>query len=100
MDLNRVYDYLAQGRWFRRVSAHGTISLGGAIYYVGAIWKTQQIEITLDPSDHYLICHDAAGDLLKRLPVKNVSPETLIGIHPAFLDLPAFQLCLTVNSEQ
>ena len=100
LDLNRVYDYLAQGRWFRRVSAHGTISLGGAIYYVGAIWKTQQIEITLDPSDHSLMCRDAAGDLLKRLPVKNVSPETLIGAHPAFLDLPAFQLCLPFLPEE
>ena len=46
------------------------------------------------------ICRDAGGDLLKRLPVKNVSPETLIGVHPAFLDLPAFQLCLPFLPEE
>jgi hypothetical protein len=98
--MDRVYDYLAQGRWFRCVSAHGTISLGGTIYYVGTVWKAQQIEITLDPSDRHLVCHNAAGDVFKRLLVKNLSPEILIGAHLASLGLPTFQLCLPFSPEE
>jgi len=38
LDLQLVYEYLAQGRWFRRVATNGTVSLGGHIYYIGTKW--------------------------------------------------------------
>jgi hypothetical protein len=32
LDLNRVYRYLATGRWFRRVKADSCLTLGGTDY--------------------------------------------------------------------
>jgi hypothetical protein len=34
LDLNRVYSYLATGRWFRRVAQSGSVALGGIYYYI------------------------------------------------------------------
>lgn len=34
LDLDLVYAYVAQGKWFRRVATNGIISLGGQVYYV------------------------------------------------------------------
>lgn len=100
LDTNRVYTYLTQGRWFRWVSTHGSVSLGGAVYYVGGAFKAQQIEITLDPDDHQFVCRNAAGDMIKRLAMKNLSPEILIGATAPFLSLPVFQLCLPFSLEE
>lgn len=35
LDMQRVYDYLAQERWFRRTSSQGQFSLGTHRYGVG-----------------------------------------------------------------
>jgi len=94
LDLTRIYAYLAQGRWFRLASKDGTFSLGGHVYYVGTDWKRQQLEITFDPSDQHLLCHDDAGQLIKRLPIHGITVEDLMGELAAFEHLPVFQLAL------
>lgn len=94
LDLTRVFDYLAQGRWFRLASKDGTFSLGGYVYYAGTAWKRQQLEITFDASDQHLLCHDEAGTLIKRLPIRAITVENLMGELAAFEQLPVFQLAL------
>jgi transposase len=79
LDISRVYDYLALGRWFRLMAQSGTFSLGGQVYYLGLSWARQQVDITFDRDDQHLVCHDEAGQLIKRLSIKGLSVDTLMG---------------------
>jgi transposase len=55
LDLQRIYDYLQCGRWFRQVSSVGTFSLGGYGYNVTTQFAEQTVEITFDASTRQLI---------------------------------------------
>jgi transposase len=94
LDLSRIYAYLAQGRWFRRVSQAGTISLGGQVYYLKPRWRYQQVEITFDPNDIHFLVFAADGSFIKRFFPKGISPDDLIGELSPLTNLPAFQLAL------
>lgn len=37
LDMRRVWEYLAQGCWVRRVSSQGQMALGGQSYYLGPL---------------------------------------------------------------
>jgi transposase InsO family protein len=99
LDVHRVYAYLALGRWFRRVAANGIFSLGGYPYLAGRAWAGQQIEITFDPSDQRLCCHDPAGQPFCRLPLQGVTVPDLMGQPLAALSLPCFQFALPFPGE-
>jgi hypothetical protein len=99
LDVERVYAYLAQGRWFRRVAANGIFSLGGYAYLAGRTRAGQQIEITFDATDQRLCCHDAAGQLFARLPLLGVTVPDLMGASATALSLPCFQLALPFPGE-
>ena len=94
LDLSHVWDYLAQGRWYRQSSKDYTFSLGGQVYYLGKPWQLVQLEITFEPSDQHLVCLDEAGELAARCSVKGLTPDALIGAMAAFINLPMFQLAL------
>ena len=79
LSLQRIYDYLAQGRWFRFVSHNGTLSLGGSSYYLGSKWHKHQAEITFQPDDHHLLFHDDSGRFICAKPLLNLSISTLMG---------------------
>lgn len=100
LDLSPVYQYLARGRWFRRVADNGTISLGGTVYYLTRKWTQQQLEVTFDPPDRCFLCHNAAGQLLYCLPLQGVSVERLMGNLLPFVHFPFFQLCLPFTWEE
>lgn len=92
LDLQRVYDYLAQGRWYRLVSQVGTFSLGGYVYYLGHKFAKKYIVLTFDATDYHLICQDASGDILKRFHIQGISENILSGNLINAINLPHFQL--------
>ncbi|MCP4308256.1 MAG: transposase [bacterium] len=94
LDLERVWDYLAPGRWFRKTSHVYTFSLGGQIYYCGKPWQQTQLEITFDPADRHLACLDEAGNLVSQQPIQGITVERLMGSLAAYANLPRFQLAL------
>lgn len=100
LDLSRVYTYLAQARWFRRVSTVGTVSLGGQVYGLGCAWAKQQVEIAFDVSEQLLIFLSAGGEPIKRLPIQGITPESLMGEMGPLVALPAFQLALPFTWEE
>lgn len=58
LDLNRVYRYLAQQRWFRQVSAPGgQFTLGACRYGLGKAWAGQEIERTFCKHDTGNVTH-------------------------------------------
>jgi hypothetical protein len=79
LDLGRVYPYLAQGRWFRQVSAKGQFSLGADRYGLGRTWAKQTIEITFDPVTQEFVCKSADGQTTKRVAAKGLTKADLMG---------------------
>ena len=79
LDLQRVYDYLAQHRWFRRVTGQGQFTLGTQRYGVGKAWANQTVEIHFDPHTQEFVCHSEDGQRLQRLPSNGLSKAALMG---------------------
>ncbi len=94
LDLQRVYEYLAQGKWFRRVSANGTFSLGGNVYYIGTKWQRHQLEIRFDAAEQKFLCYDEPGHLIKQIAWKGDLHQSLMGNALPTFNLPSFQLHL------
>jgi transposase-like protein len=91
LDPQRVYTYLAQQRWFRRVSDKGQFELGTYRYGLGAAWANQTLEIRFDPQTVELVCHSQTGEPTRRLPAKGLTPSDWIGeLQPD--RLPTYQL--------
>lgn len=94
LDLQRVWTYLAQGRWFRQSSQACTFCLGGQVYYLGQPWQSVPLEITFDPTEGHLVCYDEAGHLAARCPIQGITRQSLMGTLLPWNNLPAFQLAL------
>jgi hypothetical protein len=94
LDLQRVYDYLSLGRWFRRTGSLGQISLGAQRYGVGKDFREQMMEITFDPQTREFVCLPADARSAIRLPIRGLTTSDLMGeLHP-LNTLPAYQLAL------
>jgi len=94
LDMERVYLYLEQGRWFRLVSNNGWISLGDHRYKVGRPWANQQVEITFDSTDCHFVVHTEDGSEVQRLPPKGLTPKYLMGDAVPVFTMPSLQLAL------
>jgi hypothetical protein len=79
LDMQRVYAYLAQGRWFRDVRGNDTLSLGGQVYLLGRAWRGHTLEIRFDPGDQHLVFRSEAADVIQPLPIQHLSAAVLLG---------------------
>jgi transposase len=100
LDLSRVYTYLAQGRWFRQVSAVGTVSLGGQTYGLGLAWKREQVEITFNQQTHRVVCCSADGERKHQFSLKGLNVSDLMGEMGPLVNLDHFQLALPFTWEE
>lgn len=97
LELSRVYDFLAQGQWYRKVSAVGTISIGRHIYHLGYDWRPDAYaELILDASTREFICRTPSGKE-KRLPTTWLTKQELIGELFQFQHIP-FQYALPFST--
>ncbi len=79
LDLQRVYDYLAQHRWFRQVTAQGQFTLGTQRYGLGKAWANQTVEIHFDPQAHEFVCSSEDGQRHQRLTPQGLTKAALMG---------------------
>jgi hypothetical protein len=99
LDLQRVYTFLAQGHWFRKVSAVGTISIARHIYTLGYSWRPEgYVELSFDPIQTQLLCRAPSGKE-QTLPVQWLSKQGLMGELFQFQQIP-FQWALPFSFEQ
>ena len=94
LNMQRVYAYLARGRWFRMTSSVGTFSLGAQRYNAGTKRARQTLDITFDPQTGELVCLPQKERSLFRLAVQGLSKEALIGELDPLTTIPAYQLAL------
>ena len=79
LDLQRVYDYLGQHHWFRRVSAQGQFTLGTQRYGLGKAWANQTVEIHFDPLTHEFVCTSEDGQHVRQLTAQGLTKTALMG---------------------
>jgi hypothetical protein len=94
MNRERVYAYLAQGKWFRKGSNVGAFCLGHQRYILGKDWIGKAAEITFDPSDRHLVFLSPEIEEPRRLPIKAVTKTDLMGELGPLARLDQFQLAL------
>jgi hypothetical protein len=94
LDMQRVYHYLAQGRWFRQVSSQGQFSLGAHRYGLGRDSADQTVQITFDSLTRELICLSEDSKQETRLPVQGLAKSILMGELSPLVSLPNYQLAL------
>jgi hypothetical protein len=94
LHMQRVYDYLAKGHWFRLTSSVGMFSLGSQRYNAGSKFAHRTLEITFDPQTHEFVCLPEKETQSFRLIAKGLSKETLMGELDPLTAIPAYQLAL------
>ncbi len=94
LDLERVYDYLAGGRWFRRTSSQGQFSIGAQRYTAGKDFVEQQLEITFDPQTRELVCRSENGEEERWFLIQGLTKSNLMGELAPMVTLPMYQLAL------
>ena len=100
LQLERIYSYLASGRWFRRTNKGGHFSIGGHFYRTCWRWHSQTVEITFDAQTVSLICTLEGGtEPPMRVPLQGLSVAELMGELSVFQRLPDFQLSLPWSAD-
>jgi hypothetical protein len=94
MNLQHVYDYLAQGRWFRRSTEFGQFYVGGYSYSAGKHFKDQTLEITFDLDACGFCILSENGQRKTYLAAQGLSKTELMGELGPLIALPAYQLAL------
>jgi transposase-like protein len=99
LDMQRVYDYLAQGRWFRLTSTHGQFSLGTHRYNAGTNLGRQTLEITFDSQTRQFKCLVEDGSREIRFAAQGLTKADLMGELDPLIALPAYQLALPFSRD-
>ena len=95
--MQRVHDYLAKGRWFRRSGPVGVLSIGHHRYAVGRAFPNQVFEVTFDPQTLEWICLPADGREKIRIPAQGLTKSALMGELSPLMACPAYQLALPIS---
>jgi hypothetical protein len=84
-ELERVKQYLAAGRWPRRVSKIGQITFYGKAHRVGRAWAGEQVWLRFDPRTSEWVVEAKEGKELIRHPAEQITTERICGLqvsHP------------------
>jgi hypothetical protein len=99
LDLDRVYQYLAQGCWFR-INNAGTVHLGTYEYRFGYRYRGQTMEITFDPSKVAFVCQPEGATEPVTVAARGLTKADLMGDLAWMLALPAYQLAFPFSPEE
>jgi len=82
-DVAAVYAHLAQGRWPRRASKIGQITLYGRPYRLGRRWAGQQVWFRFDPATMEWVVLAAEGQEIRRHPATQLTAARIIALDVA-----------------
>ena len=99
LDLARVFAYLANCRWFRRIRANGRLDLGGYDYYLGTTRRNQMLELHFDADQGCFLGQPVDSDTIITFAPKGLTKTELMGELGHLLALPVYQLSLPFTHE-
>jgi hypothetical protein len=85
IDVQRVYDLLSKGKWYRAVSSGKMVSLGGHRYYLKEAVPKSQLQVTFGKESNLLIFRNDKELEVASLPLIGVSPDELVGVGTKIL---------------
>lgn len=94
LDMQRFYDYLKSGRWFRQVCSAGTFTLGGYGYNATRRFAGQTFEITFNLTTCKLVCLPEKEIATFQFDIQGLTKATLMGNSLALPSYTAYQLAL------
>jgi hypothetical protein len=80
--MQRVYRYLAEQHWWRRVSKVGQIGIGGHRYGVGITYARQDVKIMFNAHTAEFVVVNSQEEEIRRLEPKGLTVEKITGLHP------------------
>jgi len=99
LDLVRVFEYLANCRWFRRVRANGRLDIGGYDYYLGMVLRNQMLELHFDAKQGCFLGQPACSESILTIAPQGLTKTDLMGELGHLLALPVYQLALPFTHE-
>lgn len=100
LNLDRVYQFLAQCTWFRRVSKTKSLTLAKQGYYLAHATPGEQLKITFCPTCKYFFFWNDKELLVDLKPIKGLSKAYLIGHLNQLFNTPNLQLPIPFDWEQ
>ena len=79
--MKRVYRYLAERHWWRRVSKMGQISIGSHRYSAGMAYAYQDVKVSFDADTIEFVVEDSQGEEIRRLEPKGLTVEEITGLR-------------------
>ena len=79
--MERVYQYLAERHWWRRVSKVGQISIGSHRYSAGMADAYQDVKVSFDADAVELVVEDSQGEEIRRLEPKGLTVDEITGLR-------------------
>lgn len=99
IDLNRVYQFLAKGKWIRKAGKNKTMHLGGQWYYIKKAETSSILHIEFNAEKKLLVFRDVNEQLVEMQPIKGISPEILMGESFFEANMPHYQLKIPFDWE-
>lgn len=94
LDLERVFVYLANCRWFRQVRTNGRLDIGGYEYYLGTRWRSHTLEMRFDREQRCFLGQPQGSDTTITIEPQGLTTTDLMGELGSLQALPAYQLAL------
>lgn len=79
-DMQRVFQYLAGGKWIRHTSAKGQFHFADRVYSVGTAYRFQFVTITFDLETRQFVAYSQTGEEIKRLPADWLTEVRIRGL--------------------
>lgn len=94
-DMQRVYRYLAGGRWLRHATVKGQFKMAGHVWTVGQKHGSQNLVITFDLSTKRFVVQTVTGEILKYLPsdwltesaIRGLPDDSVVNVHTSDMHL-------------
>ena len=97
LDMQRVYDYLKSGRWFRQICSAGTFTLGGYGYNATRLFAGQTLEITFNDTTCNLVCLPEKEIATFQFDIQGLTKATLMGNSLTLPSYATYQLALPLS---
>lgn len=81
MNLEYIYNFLAQSKWYRLVASNKTVSIGAKAYYLKKAQAKTQVQINFCPNEKVFIFRDFNELIIDKQPIKELSIKQLMDDH-------------------
>lgn len=79
-DMQRIYTYLAGGRWVRQASTHGQLKFADLAWNAGRRFEDQPVVITFTADSHEFVISAVDGREIKRMPSDWITEAAIRGL--------------------